>query len=88
MDKGTDPRLLMLIYAALNYLDAKKTPVNPFVKGFGVSKAVEEAEGFLKICTDDCSDYFPEVKATLDALQVISSEMDENTNPEESQTTN
>jgi hypothetical protein len=82
-DTGTDPRILMLIYAVSNYLEAKKEPVNPFVKGFGISERVAEADNLLQVCMNDCAEYFPEVNEMLEALR-----LDENTNLEESQTSN
>jgi hypothetical protein len=82
MDTGinTDPRILTLLFAVMAYFDAKKTPVNPFVKGYGVSKEVEEADTFLAECLAECSDYFDEVKEMVEILQ--------NTEVEESQIEN
>lgn len=66
-EKGTDPRILMLIYAALNYIEAKKQPVNPFVQGFGITEEAEKADDFLINCLMECTDYFPEVNEMVEA---------------------
>ena len=86
MDEGTDPRLLILIYAALTLVEAKNRPTNPFVKGFGITQKEQEAYQFLVSCLKDCSEYFAEVDEMIDALQLDIQGNLENTNPEESQT--
>ena len=81
-ERGTDARILMLIYSVLNYFEAKKEPVNPFVKGFGVTEKVHETELFMNSCLTECAEYFPEVLEMLDAMQ---SKDEENINIGESQ---
>ena len=77
--RRTDPALLILIVAVVRYIEAKNAPVNPFVKGFGITEKEHAAFEDLVLALEDCSMYLPEVEEMLDAF-------DESTSKEESQT--
>ncbi len=65
----TDPAILKLIFAVLNYAEAKDDANNPFVKGFErVQADIDLAYNNMIVALSHCQKYFPEMEEMLDNI--------------------
>lgn len=80
----TDPAILKLIFAVLNYVEAKDATDNPFVKGFGkVEGDVDLAYNNMIVALSHCKQYFPEMEEMLENILTEIAAENEPETPEE-----
>ena len=69
MEERTDPIILKLLFAVTNYVDAKQSSSNPFVKGFSrVEQDVDVAYRNMVYCLNNCEKFYPEMEKMFEEM--------------------